>query len=84
MLFQIGDFGQKITEYYYSRNIHIEWHYIDIADELWYKNMEERNRKVLDGKGGYDFYVDEGLKKKQLEKWEELDKSEIDVWYFSK
>lgn len=46
--------------------------------------MEERNRKVLDGKGGYDFYVDEGLKKKQLEKWEELDKSEIDVWYFSK
>lgn len=75
---------KETTEYYNSRNIHIEWHYIDIEDELWYKNIEERNRKVLDGKGGCDFYVDEGLKKKQLEKWEEPDKSEIDMWYYFK
>ena len=31
-----------------------------------------------------DFYLDEGLMKKLLSKWEEPEKSEIDVWYVAK
>lgn len=76
---------REITEYYRSYNIDVEWHYIDIDNKSWEKNMEERNKKVLAGKGGYNFYVDEGLKKKILEIWEEPNKNEIDIWYcFSK
>ena len=72
---------KETIEYYNSRNINIEWHYIDIDDESWYKNVEERNRKVLSGKGACDFYVDEGLLKKILSKFEMPDRNEIDVWH---
>lgn len=71
----------EVTEYFRSKNINIEWHYIDIEDELWEENIDERNKKVESGKGGSDFYVDEGLKKKVLNKFEKPSKDEIDVWY---
>lgn len=69
------------TDYYKSHDINIEWHYIDIDEESWYKNIEERNKKVLEGKGKFDFYVDEGLLKKILSKFEIPDRNEIDFWY---
>lgn len=72
---------RETTEYFKSKNVEIEWHYIDISDESWEKNIEERNKRIELGNGGSDFYVDEGLKKKILEKWEKPSKSEIDVWY---
>lgn len=75
---------KETTEYYHSRNIYIEWHYIDIEDGLWEENIKERNKKIKAGNGGSDFYVDEGLKKKTLDKFEKPDKNEIDVWYYFK
>lgn len=74
---------KETTQYYKSKNVNIEWHYIDIKDEEWENNIEERNKRIEAGKGGADFYVDEGLKKKILEKWEKPEKSEIDVWNYS-
>lgn len=71
----------EATEYSKNKNINIEWHYVDIDDESWYKNVEERNRKVLSGKGAFDFYVDEGILKKILSKFEIPDRNEIDVWH---
>jgi len=58
------DIRNKITKYFKDKNINIEWHYIDIDDILWNRNIEERNKKVQEGNGGYDFYVTEGLKNK--------------------
>lgn len=72
---------KETTDYYKSRDINIEWHYIDIDDESLEKNIEERNKRINAGQGGANFYVDEGLKKKILEKWEKPHKNEIDVWY---
>lgn len=72
---------KSVTEYYKSRNITLIWHYIDIDNESWYKNIEERNKKVLAGNGGFDFYVDEGLLKKTLSKFEIPDRKEIDIWH---
>lgn len=74
---------KHITEYYKSCNITCEWHYIDIDLNSWYKNIEERNKRVLDGKGEFDYYLDKGLMEKLLSKWEAPDKNEIDVWYFA-
>lgn len=71
----------EVTGYFKSKNINVEWHYIDIEDELWEENIDERNKKVESGKGGSNFYVDEGLKKKVLNKFEKPSKDEIDVWY---
>ena len=70
---------QNINNYFKSKNIQYEWHYINIDDISWNKNIEERNNKVLSGISN-DFYLDEGLKQKLLSTWEEPTKAEIDVW----
>ncbi len=59
----------------------MEWHYIDIDDSLWNKNIEKRNKKVQEGNGGYDFYVTEGLKNKVSTMFEIPSREEIDIWH---
>lgn len=71
----------KIFEYLKSYDILYEWHYIDIDDELWQKNIEERNKRILEGNGGSDFYVDEGLLKKLFSMFEVPENNEINIWY---
>ncbi len=72
---------KKETEYFKSKGIDIEWHYVDIDDDTWNKNIDERNKKMESGQGGCDFYVNEGLKNKVISLFEEPSKDEIDVWY---
>ena len=50
-------------------------------DETWKRNIEERNKRIEDGNGGSDFYLDEGLLKKLESKWEEPSEEEIDILY---
>ncbi|MCI8640763.1 MAG: ATP-binding protein [Clostridia bacterium] len=71
----------EITRYFQDNNIDTEWHYIDIEDAIWIKNIKERNEKVEKGNGGSDFYITEGLKSKVLSMFEIPSKEEIDVWY---
>lgn len=52
-----------------------------IDDETWKQNIAQRNKRVEEGNGSSDFYLDEGLMKKLESKWEEPSKEEIDVWY---
>ena len=73
-----------IKQYYISKGIACEWHYININDESWHKNIDERNKKVEQGNGNGDFYLDEGLMKKLLCMWEEPSKDEIDIWHYLK
>ena len=75
---------KSLTEFYRTRNILVEWHYIDVDDRTWRINIEERNRKVSSGEGGSDYYLDEGLMAKLLSKWEEPSEGEIDVRYILK
>lgn len=71
---------EYISEYFKEKGIQIEWHYIDIDKNSWQKNIEERNHRVLLGKGECNYYLDDGLMKKLLSKWEEPQRKEIDVW----
>lgn len=71
---------QEITEYFWSRGVPVQWHYMDISDERWQRNIEIRNRKIQEGCGGWDFYVDEGLYSKVLSLFEVPGADEIDVW----
>ena len=70
-----------IREYFNSKDIVCEWHYIDIDDNSWRKNIDERNKRVLDGVGGNDYYLDEGLMQKLLSKWQAPSREEIAVWF---
>ena len=72
---------QEVKEYYKSIGIDCEIHYVCVDDETWKRNIDERNKRIEDGNGGSDFYLDEGLLKKLESKWEEPNKDEIDVWY---
>ena len=71
----------EIKEYFKSRNIDFEIHYVMVDEEIWSKNILERNKKVLEGKGKEAFYLDEGLLKKLESLWEEPTKDEYDFIY---
>ena len=72
---------QEITNFYKEHNIEIEWHYIDVDNDTWLKNIEERNKLVLEGKGGSAFYVDEGLFNKISTLFEVPSNYEMDIIY---
>ena len=83
----IVDFGfwqkarrEKATAFYNERGIQTEWHYIEIEDAIWKRNIKKRNAAVL-AEETLDYYVDEGLAKKCESLFEKPSKEEIDVWY---
>ena len=55
---------KNIREYYKNNGIECELHYVCVDTKTWQRNIEERNKKIDEGKGGSDFYLDEGLLKK--------------------
>ena len=62
---------------FFSQNgCETEWHYLDISEEQLRKNIEKRNASLT----GSDYYVDEGLLKKCLSRFEVPDRNFIDVW----
>ena len=71
---------RSLSRFYRSQNVPCEWHYIDVEDRTWRRNIEERNRRVRSGEGGSDYYLDEGLMGKLLSAWEPPSTEEIDVW----
>ena len=66
--------------FYESRGIVCEFHYIDVPDTIWHRNITIRNQAVLDGKSD-DYYVDDGLMLKLQYLFEAPARNEIDVWY---
>lgn len=66
-------------EFYRSRNIECEFHYIDISGEEWKLRVENRNKLVSAGRSN-NYFVDDGLAKKFASIFELPDKEEIDVW----
>ena len=71
----------NVKQFFEENNIETELHYIYVSDDVWKKRIKERNKRVKEGKGGSDFYLDEGLMKKLVSKFEEPIRDEVDVWY---
>lgn len=71
----------EISEFFKTNGVQYEWHYIDVDDTIWYMNITERNKRIEEGNGGCDFYIDDGLLKKLLSMFEKPQKEDIDVWY---
>ena len=72
----------SVSRYYQSNGIAYEWHYVDVTDEIWKRNILSRNEAVVSGQSG-DYYVDDGLLKKIESLFEITTKDEIDVWYIN-
>ena len=85
VIFEIGLWSRKerqeVRDYFQNLGINFEIHYVCVNEETWKENIKERNKKVLEGNGGSDFYLDEGLMKKLESKWEEPTEEEYDVIY---
>ena len=62
-------------EYYGSRGVEYEFHYIHISDEEWYRRLAKRNEEVL-AKKTDAYYVDDGLAKKFQAIFEKPEKAE--------
>ena len=37
---------KEISDFLRDWQVDYEWHFIDIPDEVWYMNIEERNRRI--------------------------------------
>lgn len=70
---------EQIVKYYRDKNIDCEIHYVCVDDETWKQNIAERNKRVEEGNGGSDFYLDEGLMRKLESMWEEPTEKEFDI-----
>ena len=83
--YPFGPYSQQVQldliyAYYKNADIDFEWHYIDISDADWAKNMEARNAAVAAGETT-DYAVDSGLLQKILTLFETPIPDEIDVWF---
>lgn len=67
-------------EYYSSRGIQCEFHYIDVSHDTWMDNIAKRNQAVIENRTSA-YYVDDNLAKKFEGIFEEPERSEIDIWY---
>lgn len=71
---------RAVSEYYKNVGVPFEWHYVEIPDESWMRNIESRNAAVAAGETT-DYAVDSGLLEKIKSLFEEPARDEIDVWF---
>ena len=67
-------------DFYKSRNIECELHYIDISDKTWKSRLNKRNNAVLANEISA-YYVDDNLAIKSASIFEVPSEDEIDVIY---
>ena len=68
---------RSATDFFRSRGIDVEWHYVGTTDAQWRENIRRRNASLKDG----EYYVDDNLAKKCTDAFQMPDRSEMDVWY---
>lgn len=71
---------KAVKEFYKSRNIECELHYINISDEVWKHRLNKRNNAVLANETSA-YYVDENLAAKFGAMFEVPSQDEMDVVY---
>ena len=70
---------KRAREFFQSRNIDCEVHYLDVSDDVWRERIEKRNR-LVSSKEVTAYYLDENLMTKFHSLFEVPGKGEIDVW----
>ena len=85
---KVGEIAQAGANVVFERGLwskkerqEVRNYYVYVDDETWKQNIAERNKRVQEGNGGSDFYLDEGLMKKLESLWEEPTEEEYDILY---
>lgn len=83
VILEWGFWSEKDRKYIAKRleeyQVSYEWHYIDVSDERFQKNIVSRN-ETANLPGSTDYYVDEGLLEKCLSQFEIPSEEEMTVW----
>lgn len=69
----------SVKEFFSSREIKHEFHYLDISDEEWKTRLDKRNHAVLAGELNA-YIVDDNLAAKFSSLFQMPEKEEMDVW----
>lgn len=69
----------EAKEFYGSKGIECEFHYIDISEEEWRRRIAKRNKAIEEGTLDA-YFVDDGLADKFAAIFEKPVRSEIEVW----
>lgn len=69
----------EAKEFYRSRNIECELHYLDLSDDVWQACINQRNQSVMAGETTA-YIVDSALAAKFEARFEPPAKEEVDVW----
>ena len=67
----------EANRFFREHEIPVEWHYVEVSDEMWRHNIEKRNASHTPG----TYFVDENLMKKCLSRFEAPQREEMDIWY---
>ena len=68
------------AEYFGNLGINIEWHYIDVDNEIWEKYVQKRNN-TIENCSENNYFIDENIARKFWNNFEEPQKEEINIWY---
>jgi len=74
---------REATDFYKKYNITIEWHYIDVSNDMLRENLNKRNFEIEEGKISF-YHFDDELASRFWEMFEIPDKNEIDVWVMNR
>lgn len=69
---------KEISAFFAERRVAVQWHYVDVSDEQWMRNIDRRNREVAEGRT-QAYFVDDGLLNKLISRFEAPEDAEIDV-----
>lgn len=70
---------EAVSAYYARAGVSYRWHYIDVSDTQWERQIQKRNAAVLAGEVE-EYLFDTGLRAKLRSRFEVPERSEIDVW----
>ncbi len=74
---------RSARDFYASRDLPCELHYLDVSETVWRARIDKRNREVLRGTV-QAYFADEPLLEKLESRFEPPGRDEIDVWVRSK
>ncbi len=83
----VMDFGfwqrtdrREANDFYRQHGVTPQWHYVDVADDVWRVNLKKRNEALTAGANN-DYYIDDNIAHKFWRMFEEPTQDEMDVWY---
>ena len=70
--------------FYEKNNIKIEWHYLDVSNDVCLRNLNKRNREIETGLQTSAYYFPEEIARPFWEEMFEIpERNEMDIWYIN-